>query len=106
LTELAKPMRQCRSKLCDGVCFNSDCPNSQMISHIVYNLSKYYDLEYADGHKDNFGYIRRDKENILVPIDFGIESFSEIGERYGKIYWEELDKCDCSDCISERYNNE
>ena len=102
LTELAKPLEYCDDEYCDGDCYDSDCPNSVLIQEVVCDLDECYGLPYVDGHRANFGYIRRNKQSILVPIDFGIESFGDIDEeRWGEVDWDNLierDDCDCTAC--------
>lgn len=103
LTEVAKPMDECYDdEYCDGECFDGSCYNSIQIRNVVYELDNYYGLSYVDAHRANFGWIRRKRGSILVPIDFGVESFNGINEIiWGEVDWDELTKengCDCTAC--------
>lgn len=103
LTEIAKPMKVCYDdEYCDGECFDSDCANGIWIKEVVWDLDNKWGLSYVDAHKANFGYIRRNKQSILVPIDFGIESFNGINEIiWGEVDWDELTRdndCECTAC--------
>lgn len=107
LTEVAKPMAECNDdEYCDGECFDSSCYNGIRIQDVVYELDNYYGLSYVDAHRANFGWIRRKGSSILVPIDFGIESFNGVDEeKWGEVDWEGLNSegsCNCSAC--RRYN--
>jgi hypothetical protein len=84
VTEIAKPMR---------VCYNDNCDNSVIIDDIVDRLRE-AGLEYIDGHRGNFGFVRRNKQWVPVVIDVGSESFGDIDERlYGEVV-----ECSCEAC--------
>jgi hypothetical protein len=60
-------------------------------------------LEYVDGHRGNFGFVRRNKEWVPVVIDVGSESFGYVDERlYGSDPRDDVDGCDCSECRAFR----
>ena len=103
LTEVAKPMPKCYNPCCDGECFQSECSNETIISEVVYDLHE-HGLEYADAHKGNFGFVRRNGHWIPVVIDVGIESFSDWDETiYGNFeYDDDYYCCDCYDCVKAR----
>ena len=97
VTEIAKPMRVCYDDNCDGDCHNSDCDNGSTIQTVVYCLNE-AGLEYVDGHRGNFGFVRRDRQWIPVVIDVGSESFGDIDERlYGEVV-----ECNCEPCREAR----
>ena len=102
LTEVAKPMAVCCEEDCDGDCYDSDCSNSVDIQSTVWVLNNYHGLSYVDAHRANFGWIRRKNMSMLVPIDFGIESFNGIDENiWGEIDWDGLaaeNTCNCTEC--------
>ena len=104
LTEVARPMKECRDEDCDGECFQSECSNGTTICELVYDLNE-HGLEYNDSHKGNFGYIRRKGSWVPVVIDLGIESFTDWDEDiYGKFDYdadEDVDSygaCNCAHC--------
>jgi hypothetical protein len=104
LTEVAKPMKDCCDEECDGECYDSGCYNACRIQEVTWTLENQYGLVYADAHRGNFGWIRRNRCNILVPIDFGIESFGYIEEeKWGEVDWDSLteESCDCTACRYE-----
>jgi|688.fasta_scaffold182497_3 hypothetical protein len=105
LTEVAKPMAECYDEeYCDGECFDSECSNSINIQSVVWTLEKYHGLSYVDAHRANFGWIKRKSGNILVPIDFGVESFGFVDEEiWGAIDWDCLTEhsCNCTACRYE-----
>lgn len=74
LTEIARIMPECYS--CDGECYDEDCKNSKVIRDVVSCLD-WEGLSYSDGHRGNFGYVRRNKRWIPIVIDVGIESFDD-----------------------------
>jgi hypothetical protein len=93
VTEIAKPMRVCYNDNCDGECYGSGCYNSVIIDDIVDRLRE-AGLEYIDGHRGNFGFVRRNKQWVPVVIDVGSESFGDIDERlYGEVV-----ECSCEAC--------
>lgn len=76
VSETARLMPKCL--VCyDDVCYADDyvpgCSNARQINSVVRKLRK-LDISYFDSHSHNFGYIRRNRKYILVPIDFGSES--------------------------------
>lgn len=105
LTEVAKPMPKCYNPCCDGECFESECSNGTIISEVVYDLDT-HGLSYNDAHVGNFGSIRRKGRWITVPIDFGIESFSDWDKDiYGNFEYDEDDgyeRCNCVQCCKFR----
>jgi hypothetical protein len=103
LTEVARQMPKCRDYDCDGECYQSGCKNSIEIDDIVYRLEE-SGLSYADGHRGNFGYVRRDGKWILVVIDVGVEGFSDWDDSiYGSFnYDDEENECDCPQCRKNR----
>lgn len=104
LTEVAKPMPECYDEdYCDGECFESECSNGTTISEVVYDLCK-QGLTYADAHRGNFGFVRRNGQWVAVVIDVGIESFSDWDEEiYGNFEYEAEDSgCNCSECCALR----
>ena len=103
LTEVAKPMPECYDDDCDGECFQTDCENGYRISKVVDALDE-QGLMYADAHRGNFGFVRRNGQWVAVVIDVGIESFSYWDEEiYGNFEYEEEDiGCDCSVCVEAR----
>ena len=105
LTEIARPMKQCWDDDCDGECYRGSCENSMKIQSVLHYLSRYHGLEYSDAHSANFGYIRRDKTRILVPIDFGVESFSDMDDMWATEtdFWNLRDYCGCTACREECY---
>lgn len=102
VTEIAKPMPVCYNDDCDGECYQSGCYNSVIIDNVVDCLYE-AGLEYVDGHRGNFGFVRRNKELVPVVIDVGSESFGDIDERlYGSDPRDDTDGCDCSECRAFR----
>ena len=102
VTEIAKPMPVCYDDNCDGDCHDSDCDNGSTIQTVVYCLNE-AGLEYVDGHRGNFGFVRRNNQWIPVVIDVGSESFGDIDERlYGSDPRDDVDGCDCSVCRNIR----
>ena len=103
LTETARLMPECRDDDCDGECFQSDCKNGTIISEVVYELGN-LGLEYQDGHRANFGFVRRDGAWVPVVIDVGVESFSDWDDSiYGSFnYDDEENECDCPQCRKAR----
>ena len=104
LTEVARPMPNCRDEDCDGECFQSECSNGTTIDEVVYDLGE-HGLEYTDSHKGNFGYVRRNGKRVAVVIDLGIESFGEWDESiYGEFDYDADDDvdsygaCGCTEC--------
>ena len=84
LTEVARPMPYCNDEYCDGECFEGGCGNCTIIGEILWELDK-CGLDYADHHRGNFGYVRRNGTWIPVVIDVGVESFSDWDSSiYGK----------------------
>lgn len=93
VTEIAKSMPVCRDEDCGSECFESGCKNSIIIDNIVDCLSE-AGLEYIDGHRGNFGFVRRNKQWVPVVIDVGSESFGDVDERlYGEVV-----ECGCEAC--------
>lgn len=76
VSETARLMPRC-FVCCDEVCYASDhirgCNNTRQIKRVLDKLIR-LDIYYEDSHSHNFGYIRRNRKYILVPIDFGKES--------------------------------
>jgi len=72
LTETARLMPECYDDYCDGECYQSDCKNGLAIQYVVNTLES-LGLYYADGHRGNFGYVRRNGTWIPVVIDVGVE---------------------------------
>jgi hypothetical protein len=103
LTEVARLMPQCYDDDCDGDCNCSDCSNNTIISEVVWELDN-HGLTYADAHRGNFGYIRRDGAWVPVVIDVGVESFSDWDTSiYGEFcYDDEMNECDCPQCKQAR----
>lgn len=101
LTEIARPMSDCHDPDCYSECFESDCKNGRIISNIVCYLQD-HGLDYCDGHRGNFGFVRRNNKWVPVVIDVGVESFSDWDEDiYGQ--WDyENDDCNCAECRAER----
>lgn len=106
LTEVARPIPDCYDEeYCDGECFESGCKNSRIIEGVISDL---YDvgLTYADGHRGNFGFVRRKGKWVPVVIDVGVESFSDWDkEIYGEFDYDEYDydnECDCVGCQQYR----
>jgi hypothetical protein len=99
LTEVARPMPECHDENCDGECFQSECSNGTTISEVVYDLGE-HGLEYCDSHRNNFGFVRRNKKWIPVVIDVGVESFGEWDESiYGEYEYDDPDNpCSCTAC--------
>jgi hypothetical protein len=97
LTEVARPMPECRDDDCDGECFNSECSNGITICEVVSDLSE-QGLEYNDAHKGNFGSVRRKGRWVPVVIDLGIESFTEWDESiYGEFDYDADDAVEFDD---------
>ena len=102
VTEIAKPMPRCYDDDCDGDCYQSGCDNSVIIDNIVDCLAE-AGLEYVDGHRGNFGFVRRNREWVPVVIDVGSESFGDWDERiFGMLDDSEEPSCDCSACREYR----
>ena len=108
LTEVARPMKECRDENCNGECFQSECSNGTTISELVYDLGE-HGLEYNDAHKGNFGYVRRKGSWVPVAIDLGVESFTEWDESiYGEFDYDADDDvdsygaCNCVQCCKFR----
>ena len=102
VTEIAKSMPVCYDDDCDGYCNDSCCENSVIIDNVVDYLNE-VGLEYTDGHRGNFGFVRRNKQWIPVVIDVGSESFGYIDEKlYGLNPKDDADDCDCSMCRERR----
>lgn len=101
LTEVARPMPCCGDPDCYNGCFESCCNNGMIIESLVSELAD-YGLDYCDGHRGNFGFVRRNNKWIPVVIDVGVESFTAWDrDIYGG--WDyESDECDCSSCRMER----
>lgn len=100
LTEIARTMPDCYDDDCDGECFESGCKNSNIIGEVVESLD-WHGLQYADHHRGNFGFVRRDKQWVPVVIDVGIESFSDWDtDVYGNFDYEDIDEglCGCTEC--------
>lgn len=103
VTEIAKPMPECYDDDCDGDCCGTGCENSITIENVVNCLDE-SGLEYIDGHRGNFGFVRRNRKWIAVVIDVGIESFGDWDDRiYGGFDDSYEDSgCDCSMCREAR----
>ena len=103
LTETARLMPQCHAyDDCDGECFQSDCKNGTIISELVWELDN-HGLTYADAHRANFGFVRRDGAWVPVVIDVGVESFSDWDDSIYGSFNDEENECDCPQC--RQYNN-
>lgn len=108
LTEIAKTLPECYDDDCDGECHDCGCENSCMISDIVAAMEE-NGLSYVDAHRGNFGYIRRNRQWIMVVIDVGYESFDYFDSSiYGPDPNDDENNvnssgCDCSIC--KRYAN-
>lgn len=76
LTEIARPVGDCDDDECGGECYDTGCSNSTEFLNIV-SMLEHYGLTYTDYHRANFGYIRRNKRDVMVVIDVGIESFDD-----------------------------
>lgn len=80
VTEVARTLPECYDEDCSNEeCYESACANGRIIDKILYRLYE-VGIEYADGHRGNFGYVRRNKKWIPVVIDVGVESFSDIDD--------------------------
>jgi hypothetical protein len=100
LTEVARLMPQCYDDDCDGECFQTDCKNGLAIQYVVNTLDS-LGLSYADGHRGNFGYVRRNGTWIPVVIDVGVEGFTDWDTSiYGDFV--EESECDCLQCRKAR----
>ena len=86
---------------CDGECFQSDCKNGTIISEVVWELDN-HGLTYADAHKANFGYVRRDGAWVPVVIDVGVESFTDWDDSIYGSFNDEENECDCPQCRKAR----
>lgn len=110
LTEVARPMSDCYDDDCDGECFQSECSNGVMIGEIIWDL-EWNGLDYCDGHRANFGFVRRNGIKTLVVIDVGVESFSDWNEQvyggfeYKNEYEEDYGDCNCQNCVALRKAN-
>jgi len=100
LTEIAKPF-VCRNSECEGSCIDSGCcSNYYVLSDLLEEISD-YGVEYSDCHEGNFGYVRRGKSRILVPIDFGRESIGYTDDdMFPEVCYQGVDDayCDCPKC--------
>lgn len=98
LTEIATPYR-CKSSDCDGDCANCDwCSNYYVIQDMLSEMED-RGIEYRDCHEFNLGYVKRGKNKILVPIDFGAESL-DADERFPDVCWDGAEdmECGCEQC--------
>lgn len=76
LTEVARTMPYCNYSKCYEECFESNCKNGLIIESLVSELAD-YGLDYRDGHRGNFGFVRRNNKWVTVVIDVGVESFRD-----------------------------
>lgn len=104
LTEIAKPF-VCKDRECEGYCLDSCCENGEAISDLLAEIED-RGIDYMDAHSANLGYIFRNDERILVPIDFGAESLNDNDGRYPEVCWDGAEdfECCCEQCQG-RYNH-
>lgn len=99
LTEVARTMSSCRKSSYKNNMITAT--ENVLIERLISKLAD-YGLDYCDGHRGNFGFVRRNNKWIPVVIDVGVESFTDWDtDIYGG--WDyESDECDCSSCRMER----
>ena len=105
LTEIAKPF-VCRTRDCEGSCMDSGgyCPHYSTLCDLLDDMNS-CGVEYSDCHEGNFGYVRRGKYRVLVPIDFGRESIGHTDDdMFPEVCYDGVEDayCDCPKC-EERY---
>lgn len=96
VTEAARTLPQCYDEECDGDCLDTGCSNCYIIENVMSAMVE-AGLGYVDGHRGNFGFVRRNRVWIPVVIDVGSESFDYVD---AEIYGEYPDNisCGCSYC--------
>jgi hypothetical protein len=101
LTEIASPFK-CRCG--DGYCYENDlCDKCEAINDLVGEIYDSFGINYTDAHNANLGYVKRDKNKVLVIVDVGRESMGEIGD-YEEPCWaegtggDEYEYCSCNKC--------
>jgi len=106
-TEIARLVGDCGDEECGGECYDTGCSNSTEFLNIV-SMLEHYGLTYTDYHRANFGYVRRNKRDVMVVIDVGMESFDDwdtdiYGDYYSDGGYGSGNTCNCSEC--RRYAN-
>lgn len=97
LTEIAKPYVCKDPECCD--CMDGMCENYESLMNLLGDMED-RGIEYIDCHPANLGYIFRNDEKVLVPIDFGAESLNDVDNKYPDVCWDGAEdfECDCEKC--------
>lgn len=107
LTEIAQ-VYECYSDDCCGDCAEDNCCDNYGTIQDLLNNIEGCGLDYGDAHSNNFGYVKRGKNKVLVAIDLGAESVTTDDNSYPEVCWDGTDNgyCNCEQCRQSYYDSE